>query len=196
MKKIFILFAFLFILLPLNCFSLQYPELNSKSVMVYDRTDDKILYSYNNEEKKSIASLTKIVTTIVSIEKIDNLDEQITIDYNIISSVDPVASKAGLKIGDVVTYTSDNGFITHRIIKKEGNKVTTKGDANNTEDDTINVERIIGKVIISGGLLNIVIKYKFVLVAFFLSLYLFSCYFGDNEEDNNGDNGSQEEATA
>ena len=104
MKKIFILFTFVFILLPLNCFSLQYPELNSKSVMVYDRTDDKILYSYNNEEKKSIASLTKIVTTIVSIEKIDNLDEQITIDYNIISSVDPVASKAGLKIGDVVTY--------------------------------------------------------------------------------------------
>ncbi|MBR3660769.1 MAG: signal peptidase I [Bacilli bacterium] len=88
-----------------------------------------------------------------------------------------IYKKNNYNVGDVVTYTSNNGFITHRIIKKDGDKVVTKGDANNTEDETINVKIIVGKVIISGGILNVVIKYKYVLSGIVLSLYLFSCYF-------------------
>ena len=50
-------------------------------------------------------------------------------------------------IGDVVTYKKDNYHVTHRIIKKNGKNVITKGDANNIEDDEINVKSIVGKVI-------------------------------------------------
>ena len=105
MKKfIIIYFVFLFFILPLNVFAISYPEINSDTILVYDRTDDMILYENNSNTKKSIASLTKIVTTIVSIEMIDDLDENVVITSEIINSVDPVASKAGLKVGDVVTY--------------------------------------------------------------------------------------------
>ena len=91
--------------------------------------------------------------------------------------------KSSYNVGDVVTYTSSDGFITHRIIKKEGSKITTKGDANNTEDNEIIESSIVGKVIISGGILNIVIEYKYIIVCLLLSLYLFSCYFGGNDKE-------------
>lgn len=104
MKKCNIFLILMIILFPINCFGLQFPSINSKSVIVYDRTDKKLLYSYNNDQVKSIASLTKIVTTIVAIEKINNLDDVVVISPEIINSVDPVASKAGLRVGDSVSY--------------------------------------------------------------------------------------------
>ena len=91
--------------------------------------------------------------------------------------------KNNYNVGDVVTYTSSDGFITHRIIKKEGSKIVTKGDANNTEDNEIIESSIVGKVVISGGILNIVIEYKYIIVCLLLSLYLFSCYFGGNDKE-------------
>lgn len=102
-KYLFILLFFL-VLLPFNVCALEYPELKSYSVYVYDKTDDNVLYEKNSNEIKSIASLTKIVTTYVAINKIDNLDQSVTITREIMNSVDPVASRAGLKVGDVVTY--------------------------------------------------------------------------------------------
>lgn len=86
------------------------------------------------------------------------------------------------KVGDIITYKYDKGFVTHRIIKKDGNKITTKGDANNTEDVAIDTSVIVGKVVFVGGLLNVVITYKFVFVGLLLSLYLFSCYFDSKKE--------------
>ncbi len=85
-------------------------------------------------------------------------------------------------IGDVVTYNTDGYFVTHRIIKKDNDKVITKGDANNTEDEGINVTDIKGKVILSGGILNIVIDYKFVIIGFMLTIYLITYYLDSNEE--------------
>ena len=90
--------------------------------------------------------------------------------------------KSNYNVGDVVTYTSNDGFITHRIVRKDGNKITTKGDANNSEDNEIVESNIVGKVIISGGILNILINYKYIIVCLLLSLYLFSCYFSKDDK--------------
>ena len=49
---------------------------------------------------------------------------------------------------------------------------------------TIDISDIVGKVIISGGILNIIVNYKFAIAAMFVALYLISCYFGDTKEDN------------
>ena len=92
--------------------------------------------------------------------------------------------KNNYNVGDVVTYKKNNYFITHRIIRKDNNQIVTKGDANNTEDETIDISDIVGKVIISGGILNIIVNYKFAIAAIFVALYLISCYFGDTKEDN------------
>ena len=92
------------------------------------------------------------------------------------------------KIGDIVTYEKDGYHVTHRIIKKNGDKIVTKGDANNVEDDEINVKNIVGKVIYSGGYLNIIIDYKYALASALLALYLFSCYFSKKDDEINEDN--------
>ena len=50
------------------------------------------------------------------------------------------------KPGDIVTYKDDNGsFVTHRIITISGNEAITRGDANNTVDKPIMLEKIVGK---------------------------------------------------
>lgn len=52
-------------------------------------------------------------------------------------------------VGDVITYfPADESFsVTHRIVRMEGDKFYTKGDANQSEDpDPVFIEQIAGKV--------------------------------------------------
>lgn len=100
-----------------------------------------------------------------------------------------IYKKNDYQIGDVVTFSKDGYFVTHRIIKKDNKKFVTKGDANNLEDDEITIDDIVGKVVLSGGFLNFVIDFKYALVAGFLSLYLLSCYFGKGSEEGNYEKG-------
>ena len=72
MRKLLI---FIILILPLNVYATELPILNSEKVLIYDRTFEKEIYSLNNEEVTSIASLTKIMTVITAILNIDNLDE-------------------------------------------------------------------------------------------------------------------------
>lgn len=52
-----------------------------------------------------------------------------------------------VKQNDIITYEKDQMLITHRIIEKQNNSITTKGDANNSEDEPITQEKVIGKVV-------------------------------------------------
>ena len=101
-KKLLVLLIIL--LIPTRALALEYPKLNSKVVEVYDVTDNKVLYEIDSNKKSSIASLTKIATTIAAIESIENLDEEVVITREILNTVSWDASVAGLKAGDKVTY--------------------------------------------------------------------------------------------
>ena len=101
MKKIVLL---LFLLLPINVLALTYPNIYSKYAIVYDNTDNKILYEKDSDKITSIASLTKIATTITAIENIDDLDKVVTITSDILNTVNPYLSKAGLKVNDKLSY--------------------------------------------------------------------------------------------
>ena len=92
-----------------------------------------------------------------------------------------IYTKKDYKIGEIVTYKKDGYHVTHRIIKKNGKKFITKGDANNIEDEAIELKSIVGKVIYSGGVLNILIDYKYAIASGLLGLYLLSCYFVRDE---------------
>ena len=48
-------------------------DITSQNAILYNLNDNTILYEKNKDEKISIASLTKIMTAIVAIEKIDNI---------------------------------------------------------------------------------------------------------------------------
>ena len=104
MKKIIISLFFVFLFFPSYVNALEYPKVNSKVVEIYDITDEKVLYEVNSNDISSIASLTKIATTITAIESISNLDEKVTITREILNTVSSEASVAGLRAGDVVTY--------------------------------------------------------------------------------------------
>lgn len=93
-----------YFLLPLGIHALDYPALDSKILEIYDLTDKKVIKEIDSNKQTSIASLTKIVTTITAIENITNLDEQVTITNAILNTVRWDASKAGLRAGDVLTY--------------------------------------------------------------------------------------------
>ena len=94
-----------------------------------------------------------------------------------------IFKKKTYKVGDVVTFKKDGYYVTHRIVKKNGNKVITKGDANNIEDEEININSIIGKVIYTGGILNFLIDYKFFIAGFLIFLYLITWYFEKNKKN-------------
>ena len=80
--------------------------------------------------------------------------------YSILStetgSMSPTIEKGDIviiKIGDeirekdIITYKKDNVLVTHRIVRIDGNTITAKGDFNNTEDEPINKDEIIGKTV-------------------------------------------------
>lgn len=102
MKKILLLIILL--LFPIYTNALTYPNLHYKSALIYDMTDNKLLYELNTKEQRSIASLTKIVTTITALESIDDLTDEVTITKSMLSKVRWDASIAGLKAGETYTY--------------------------------------------------------------------------------------------
>lgn len=102
MKKYILFLVFSFFLFSLNIFATSF-QITAKNVIMYNLKDDSIVFALNEKEKTSIASLTKIMTSVVALENIDNLNKVLTItakDFENISGY----SEAGFKIGDKVTY--------------------------------------------------------------------------------------------
>lgn len=80
-------------------------ELSSKDVILYNLNEDKIIYEENKDEQTSIASLTKIMTTLVAIEHIDNMNDTVTMTKNMFTGLtEENAAVIGLDVGQEVTY--------------------------------------------------------------------------------------------
>ncbi|MBR1376540.1 MAG: D-alanyl-D-alanine carboxypeptidase [Bacilli bacterium] len=100
MKKLLCFLICIFI--SINVYAL---DLSSKNVVLYNLNDDTVVYEIASDEKVSIASLTKIMTTLVAIEHIDDMDAEVTITYDMI--YDLIAKNAaviGFKTGEKLTY--------------------------------------------------------------------------------------------
>lgn len=78
-------------------------DITGKGAILYNMNDDTIIYSKNASDKMKVASLTKIMTVVVALDYIDDLNSKVVITSN--DFVGTVGySKAGLKVGDSVTY--------------------------------------------------------------------------------------------
>lgn len=99
-KVVFFLFSLFFF-----CYSVYANDfdITGEYVTLYNMNEDTLLYSKNDTKKTSIASLTKMMTTLVAIEEIDNLDKIVTIKERDFEGTVGY-SKAGFKVGDKVTY--------------------------------------------------------------------------------------------
>ena len=103
MKKV-LSFLLIFILFIAKTNALEL-DISSKNAILYNLDNGEILYEKQADEKVSIASLTKIMTALVALENIDNLDEQVIITKNDLEGlIEANAVQAGFTVGEVVTY--------------------------------------------------------------------------------------------
>lgn len=93
---------FLIIFIPFNISAL---EINSEHAILYNLNDDEVIFEKNADEKTYIASLTKIMTTIVAIENIDDVNEKVIVPYEGLEGlIEANASVAGFRLNQEVTY--------------------------------------------------------------------------------------------
>lgn len=102
LKRISKIFLFLFLL-----FDIVYAtELNlfSDKYILYNLNENEILMEKDAKVETSIASLTKVMTILVSIENIDDFEKEITITKEMLSGIASDVSVAGFKRGEKLTY--------------------------------------------------------------------------------------------
>ena len=58
-----------------------------------------------------------------------------------------VQAADGYEVGDIVVYQTGHILVVHRIVAIDGETVTTRGDANNVDDGSIELTQVKGKVI-------------------------------------------------
>ena len=103
MKKLLTL-IFLFILCTVKANALEF-NVSSQNIILYNLDNGEILYEKSADEKVPIASLTKIMTALVTLENVDNLDDRVILtseDFN--GLIEANAVTAGFTKGEVVTY--------------------------------------------------------------------------------------------
>lgn len=77
-------------------------DITSDYVILYNLNDDEVLYENNSDKKTQVASLTKIMATIVAIENNENLDEEVIITKDALVGISEY-TKVGFKAGNKVT---------------------------------------------------------------------------------------------
>lgn len=104
MKRMLKIIILIMCILTIN---IKAEELNikSKNAMLYNLTDNEILYEKEADEKIKIASLTKIMTALVTLENIDDLNKQIIIkNEDLEGQAEQNLVTAGFTLGEVITY--------------------------------------------------------------------------------------------
>ena len=86
MKKIIFLSIIFFLLL-------GHPEaeenfqISSKEAVLYNLDTGEIIYEKNKDEKIPVASLTKLMTALVTVSEVDNLDSRVIIKKKILKAL-------------------------------------------------------------------------------------------------------------
>jgi len=96
-----------------------------------------------------------------------------------------------IKLDDIITYSQKGDFITHRVVETYKDSYITKGDANNSKDDAINKEQIVGKVvkILPGfGIIRKTFFNPLVLITLIFTLYSVSYVLRSATKKNNPTN--------
>lgn len=93
------------------------------------------------------------------------------------------------KEDDIVTFKKDGVFITHRVIEIKDEIIVTRGDANNSTDNPVNRDKIIGKVVKTipkvGIWISIITTPKIVIsiIISIILVYVSTHYFKNTKEE-------------
>ena len=102
LSKILIMFL-IFILLQSNLLAFEF-NINSKEVVLINLNDQKIIYEQNANQKTYIASLTKIMTAIIALENISDLNTKVSIIKDDVKDLPLDTALSDLKINQEYTY--------------------------------------------------------------------------------------------
>ena len=102
LKRINKIFLFLFLLF--DIIYAQEHDLFSEKYILYNLNENKILMEKDANVQTNIASLTKVMTIIVSIENIEDFNKEITITSEMLKGIASDVSVAGFKKGEKLTY--------------------------------------------------------------------------------------------
>lgn len=97
LKTLIILYIFLPII------NIKALDIYSENAVLYNMNEDTILYEKNSDEKVKVASLTKLMTTILALEKIDNLKEEINMPEEAFNGLEGYVV-SGIKKNEIITY--------------------------------------------------------------------------------------------
>ncbi len=97
LKLIFLVFLF-----NINIAYAEEFNITSKSAILYNMNEEKILYQLKSDEKLQIASLTKIMTVITAIENNDDLEKKVEITKEMLQGIEEY-TQVGFKVGDTPT---------------------------------------------------------------------------------------------
>ena len=97
-----------------------------------------------------------------------------------------VKANKNVKLDDIVTYEKEGEFITHRVIEAYRGTYITKGDVNNSKDEAINQDQIVGtvvKILPGFGIIRKTIFNPVVLIAMIITLYLLGYALKGNKKE-------------
>lgn len=107
-----------------------------------------LLFAYNVYNFVCIKILKQDVATIKGYALLEVVSGSMEPEIHLGDMIIINTNAQNYRRGDVITYRDNSGaLVTHRIISIDEKQVITKGDSNNTEDNPITKDQIIGKAL-------------------------------------------------
>ena len=102
-----------------NAKKAETPVINSRNAIIYDRTTKTVIWGKDETREVPMASTTKIMTAIVMLENITNLNEEIIVCKKAAAIG---GSRLGLKTGDTISYED----LLYGLLLCSGNDAATQ----------------------------------------------------------------------
>lgn len=87
---------------PVTIETMKAPELNAEAAILMDATTGEILFEKNSKSKMYPASITKIMTVLLALEK-GNLSDTITFSHDAVYSIEPGSAHIAMQEGEQIT---------------------------------------------------------------------------------------------
>ncbi len=106
--SILIIFCLLFSAAAPSAFAAEAPEVTAKSWIIVDLNTGKVIDEFNADEQRSPASLTKIMTGLLSVEAAErgtvSMDETVTAGLDCQTGMDSTSSNASIVAGEQMSF--------------------------------------------------------------------------------------------
>lgn len=90
-----------------------------------------------------------------------------------------IKKNSSFKENDIITFKVDDNYLTHRVVSIDGDKIITKGDAIDFNNDAITNDMVEGKMIYKFVVLTVINYFLFrpIFWVIFLLAAIFILYF-------------------